>query len=226
MCPVGDPASVDALVRMMDERFGAVALLVNNAGVELVGKVWEFSAAELEQIVRVNLLGAMQAVRGFAPAMIAAGSPARIVNVASLGALGAMPLQTAYILTKQALLSYSEGLALELRQFAPHVSVSVVLPGPVETRIFDHWEQEGPERSTFRSMLRAILESEGLGPADAAKIIMAQIDEGRFWITSHPVQLAALAQQRAACLSVLAEPTLDEAGIALMARLGPRAHSR
>lgn len=217
---VAIPASIDRLAQDVGDRLGAVTLLVNNAGIELVGKIWELEAVEIERIVRINLLGAMQVVQAFVPAMIAGSLPSRIVNVASLGGMGAMPLQTAYIVTKQAMLAYSEGLALELQQFAPHVHVSVVLPGAVNTPIFDAQDVGDLHNRAFRSAMKSMLTIEGMIPDEAARSIMAQVEAGRFWISSHPDQLAALARTRGQRLASLAEPCLDEAGERLMREIG------
>lgn len=216
---VSDPDAIDGLCRKVAGDLGQVTLLINNAGIELVGRIWDFSAAELDRIVRINLLGAMQMVRAFMPGMIAAGTSARIVNVSSLGGLGAMPLQTAYIVTKHAMLAYSEGLALELGQFAPHIGVSVVLPGAVDTPIFQESGPEDAERQAFRATMRAMLASDGLSPQEAARRILAQVFEGRFWVSSHLDQLEALAATRGGHLSSLAEPRLDEAGALLMRQI-------
>lgn len=217
---IGDPASIDALASEVRDKFGAVTLLINNAGIELVGKIWEFSAAELDQIVRINLLGAMHLVHAFVPDMIANASPSRIVNVASLGALGAMPLQTAYIVTKYALLAFSEGLELELRQFAPHVRTSVVLPGAIDTSIFEESDAGDSLNGIFAAVMRRMLSWDGLSPAEAAHRIMTQVDEGCFWISSHADQLSVLAKARGQRLAMLAEPYLDEGGQWLMREIG------
>lgn len=214
---VGEPKSIDALAAATEKRFGSTALLINNAGLDLVGKIWEFSADAIDRIMRVNVLGAMHAVRAFAPSMIASKSACRIVNVSSLGALGAMPLQTSYIVSKQAVLAYSEGLELEFQQFAPHVRVSVVLPGPVDTSIFEPPVSEDRLSAGFRSAMRDMLARQGLPAEEAARQIMAQVDEGHFWVSCHPQQLALLAREKARRLADLREPFLDEAGMALMA---------
>ena len=216
---VSDPAAIDALAAQAQARFGPLGLLVNNAGIELVGRIWELPADDIERIVGVNLLGAMHMVRAFLPAMIEAGRPAQVVNLSSLGGLGAMPMQTAYILTKHALRSYSEGLALELAEFAPHIGVSVVLPGAVDTPIFDHAGTEDSESGRFRSTMRAMLAGQGLSPREAARRIMAQVRKGRFWVSCHDDQLEALARERGLLLAALAEPALDENGRELMRQI-------
>lgn len=212
----GDSASIDYLAERVHRSFGSPSLLVNNAGIEVVGRIWDLRAADLDRIVQVNLLGAMHMVRAFVPAMIDAGSPARIVNVASLGAMGAMPLQTGYIVTKQALLSFSEGLQLEFREFAPHLDVSVVLPGAVDTQIFEPASTADPLSGAFRQAMGALLTGQGLSPSEAAGQIMKQIDEGRFWVSCHFEQLEELARSRAARLAGLNEPFLDETAKTLM----------
>ena len=206
---VSDPAAVDSLAAEVLRRFGPPSLLVNNAGIELIGPIWEFSAEELNRIVQVNVLGAMQMVRAFAPAMIAGGQPSRIANFASVGALGIMPFQTAYILTKQAVIAYSEGLELELRETAPQIKVSVVLPGPVSTSIFELRSPRAPQAAALHSTLQSML-AQAMPAQEAAGIIMGMLQEGRFWVSSHPEQLAHMAAVRGAAISVLEDPSLSD----------------
>jgi NAD(P)-dependent dehydrogenase (short-subunit alcohol dehydrogenase family) len=102
---VTDPAAIDALAARTHEHFGDVRLLVNNAGIEMLGLAWELSAAQWERIVRINILGPIHGTRAFAGAMVKSGKPGFIANVSSLGGLAMMPEQTPYILSKHATLS-------------------------------------------------------------------------------------------------------------------------
>jgi NAD(P)-dependent dehydrogenase (short-subunit alcohol dehydrogenase family) len=205
---VADPKALDRLAAATHERFGSVRLLVNNAGIETLGKIWELSAEQWQRTLGINVLGAVNGVRAFAPAMIAAGRPAFISTVASIGALGMGPGQTPYILSKHAMLAFSEGLFLEMEEAAPHIAVSVVLPGPVRTRIFVDAPAAdiGEPLAQYRAQMDDIISTQGLHPDDAGQMIFDQIADGRFWVTTHQAMLEASVKSRADYLSGLVSP--------------------
>jgi NAD(P)-dependent dehydrogenase (short-subunit alcohol dehydrogenase family) len=214
---VADPAALDRLAAATFERFGPVRLLVNNAGIESVGNIWEFSAAQWERAIRINVLGPVHGVRAFAPEMVAAGEPAFIANVASLGALGMMAQQTPYIMSKHAILSFTECLSLEMSRAAPAIRISAVLPGPVATKIFaDAQEGAAPGAHKHKALMEDLITAYGMPPDQAGKIILAQIAAGQFWVTTHPDMLAAYAEKRAAHLTARATPALTPEAIALL----------
>jgi NAD(P)-dependent dehydrogenase (short-subunit alcohol dehydrogenase family) len=208
---VTDPAALDRLADLAFSRFGEVRLLVNNAGIETLGNTWDLSAAQWDRAVNVNVLGPIQGVRAFAGRMVAAQKPAAIVNVASIAAVSMMPEQTAYILSKHAVLSFSECLYLEMQRAAPMIQVSVVLPGPVATRIFtDAPAASGTGVSRHREVMDQMLGAYGMTPAEAGRTIVEQIEAGEFWIATHPDMLAASARARADYLAGLKRPYLQE----------------
>jgi NAD(P)-dependent dehydrogenase (short-subunit alcohol dehydrogenase family) len=217
---VTDASAMERLAATAHERFGDVSLLVNNAGIETVGFTWEIPAERWKRTVDVNVLGAIYGVRAFAPRMIARGAPAAIVNVASVAAVGMMPLQTSYMLTKHAVLSFSECLALEFELANAPVQVSVVLAGPVNTRIFDDaMAVDGAARGTsakHRAVMQAMLSQHGMTPDEAAAIIVAGVEAGDFWISTHPDMTAAMADGRAEYLKSRARPALTEQARSLL----------
>jgi len=215
---VADPAAMDRLAEATFERFGEVQLLVNNAGIESIGNIWEFSAAQWARAIHVNVLGPVNGVRVFAPAMVAAGERAFIANVASLGALGMMAQQTPYIMSKHAILSFSECLSLEMSIAAPAISVSAVLPGPVATRIFTDAQESRTSLhgSQHRKTMENLIAAYGMPPDEAGRIILDQIVSGQFWVTTHPDMLAEYALNRATHLTTRAVPALTAEAIALL----------
>lgn len=206
---VSDPGALDRLAETTRAGFGDVRLLVNNAGIETLGFTWEIPAALWEKTLNINIHGAIHGVRAFAPGMLAAGKPAYIANVASIGALGMMPVQTSYILSKHAILAFSECLYLEMQLKKAPVQVSAVLPGPVATRIFKDSEGAAdPVVVRHRQVMRDMLEQVGITPLAAAETILEQITAGNFWVSTHPDITAGMAQARAAHLSGLHPPVL------------------
>ncbi|WP_178119594.1 SDR family NAD(P)-dependent oxidoreductase [Pseudomonas sp. SCB32] len=196
---VSDAAQLDRLAQRSYEAFGEVTLLVNNAGIEMLGYAWEIPAATWEKTLAINVLGVIQSVRAFAPRMIAAGKRAWIANVGSVGSLGMMPIQTSYMVSKHAVLSFSECLALEMELIGAPISVSCVLPGPVASRIFTDavMGEEGELSGKHRSIMADMLSTHGLSPMQAGEIILDGIAAGDFWVPTHPDLADAMARSRA-----------------------------
>ena len=132
-------------------------------------------------------------------------------------------MQTAYIVSKHAVLSFSECLSLEMQRSAPFIGVSAVLPGPVATRIFADAPAAGDGRSTehHRAAMARVLTT-GVDPDEAGRMILDQAEEGRFWIATHPQMLADSAKARAAYLSALAAPALKPGAAASLGDVAPK----
>jgi NAD(P)-dependent dehydrogenase (short-subunit alcohol dehydrogenase family) len=128
---------VEALAHKTLDRFGAVHLLFNNAGVIKGGTLWEHSLADWEWIINVNLWGVIHGVRTFVPLMLAQNVPCHIVNTASLAGLIAPPNQGIYNVTKHGVVAITETLYRELAECDAKLQVSVLCPSHVRTRIYD-----------------------------------------------------------------------------------------
>jgi NAD(P)-dependent dehydrogenase (short-subunit alcohol dehydrogenase family) len=215
---VRDPAALDHLADAAYEHFGEVTLLINNAGIEALGFTWELSAEQWNRVIEINVLGVIHGVRAFAGRMIAAGKPAFISNVSSIGGLSMMPVQTPYILSKHAVLSFSECLYLEMEQMKAPIRVSAVLPGAVATRIFDDAPGGSNPASidAHRAAMKHVLSAHGMTPLEAARLILDQIAEGRFWVSPHPEIMRESAERRAAHLAGLTTPALTTEGRSLL----------
>lgn len=206
---VAVPEALDRLAALTGERFGDVTLLVNNAGIETLGYVWELPAALWEKTLQINIHGVIHGVRAFVPGMLAAGKKAWIANTSSIGGLGMMPIQTSYILSKHAILSFSECLRLEMQLQGAPISVSAILPGPVSTRIFaDSQTGSAPDGERHRQIMHGMLGADGISGDEAARRILPQIAEGHFWVSTHPEMTQDFAAQRAQYLSTQATPQM------------------
>jgi 3-oxoacyl-[acyl-carrier protein] reductase len=130
---VTDRVAVEQTVVTVENTFGPIDLLVNNAGVaEPIGAFWELDPEDWWRILEVNLRGSALCARAVLPGMVARGR-GRIINVTS-GA-GAMPIPsaTAYCSSKAALIRLTDTLAAETE---PHgVLVFALSPGVVRTRM-------------------------------------------------------------------------------------------
>lgn len=217
---VSDPTALDRLAASVHERWGDVRLLVNNAGIETLGFSWELSVADWERTLGVNIHGVIHGVRAFAPRMIASGKPAFIANVSSVGGLSMMPLQTSYILSKHAVLSYSECLSMEMQLINSAVQVSAILPGLVATRIFGDASSSPADMATqHRELMHGMLQDAGISPREAASRIFTQIADGEFWVSTHPEMTAEFARNRAAHLAGLQRPQVTPEVLAILGKL-------
>lgn len=132
-CDVADAAQVNETVQRVVAQFGRVDILVNNAGMLQTGPITNFSAADWERTIAVNLNSAFYFCRAVAPIMIEQRS-GRIINIASITAqTGGVSGSVQYAASKGALLSFTKTLA---RDLAPHnITVNAIAPGQIETEM-------------------------------------------------------------------------------------------
>ncbi|WP_200940390.1 SDR family NAD(P)-dependent oxidoreductase [Caulobacter sp. Root343] len=214
---VSRPEALDGLAAATHERFGDVRLLINNAGIETIGNSWELSAAQWDRTLDINIHGVVHGVRAFAPRMLAAGKPAYIANLASVGAFGQMPLQTAYMVTKHAVQAFSECLYLEMELQGKPIHVSSVIPGMVKTQIFADATPSGEDlASKHREVMRQTMAAYGMELDAACKVILEQIAAGEFWVSTQPEMTQNLAQNRAVFLRDQSRPALTPETRALL----------
>ncbi|HEX5077582.1 MAG TPA: SDR family NAD(P)-dependent oxidoreductase [Geminicoccaceae bacterium] len=130
-CDVTDPAQVGAAVAAAEARFGPLERLIANAGGGRSTEVESFRAAEIEEILRLNVVGVANCIEAVLPGMLARGR-GHIVVTSSLAAWRGLPGAAAYCAAKAALTAMTESLRIDL---APHgVDVTVLSPGFVRTR--------------------------------------------------------------------------------------------
>ena len=133
---VADPDSVRRLADAAYERFGAVHVLCNNAGVEgyLDGPIWAATPKDWEWTVGVNFWSVVHGVRTFVPRMLAAGEPGHIVNTCSMTSV--VSAGNMYAITKQAVLALTEVLASDLDRRGAPIGVTALCPGIIATNLF------------------------------------------------------------------------------------------
>jgi NAD(P)-dependent dehydrogenase (short-subunit alcohol dehydrogenase family) len=131
---VTEQASVDAAVRDVLAAFGAIDVVVNNAGYGLMGPFEAQTDAQIRRQFECNLFGVLNVTRAVLPHM-RARREGRIVNVGSAAGRVTIPLYSMYSATKWALEGFSEGLWLELRQH--NIKVKIIEPGMVKTDFFE-----------------------------------------------------------------------------------------
>lgn len=130
VCDVTDEASVASAVSEIVGRAGRIDLVVNNAGVGLLGGAEESSIAQAQRLFDVNVFGVARIVNAVLPVMRGQKS-GRIVNMSSILGLIPSPFNAFYASTKHAIEGYSESLDHEVRKFG--IRVLLVEPGVTRT---------------------------------------------------------------------------------------------
>jgi NAD(P)-dependent dehydrogenase (short-subunit alcohol dehydrogenase family) len=132
---VADPASIEKMVATVDERFGRIDVLVNNAGIFSTLEMRPFDQiplAEWDEVLRVNVTGPFLCSRAVLPAMRRA-KWGRIINMASAAVTMGRPNYLHYIASKAALIGMSRSMGRELG--GEGITVNAILPGATFTEI-------------------------------------------------------------------------------------------
>jgi short-subunit dehydrogenase len=131
---VGDPKQIEDFAQAAISAHPGLNIVVNNAGVVLLGQFNEIDQAQMDWLMNINFWGVVHSTRAFLP-HLARQSEAHIVNLSSIFGIIAPPGQTAYAAAKFAVRGFSESLRHELAMAKSPVRLSVVHPGGVATNI-------------------------------------------------------------------------------------------
>jgi short-subunit dehydrogenase len=131
---VGDVSQIEEFVAAATSAHPALNIVINNAGVALLGQFGEIEQAQMEWLININFWGVVHATRAFLP-QLSRQPAAHIVNLSSIFGIIAPPGQTAYCAAKFAVRGFSESLRHELAMANSSVKLSVVHPGGVATNI-------------------------------------------------------------------------------------------
>jgi NAD(P)-dependent dehydrogenase (short-subunit alcohol dehydrogenase family) len=206
-CDVSKGEDVEALAKLAMEKFGAIHLVFNNAGVGSGGLVWENTVKDWEWVLGVNVWGVIHGVRVFTPLMLqcAKADPnyeGYIVNTASMAGLLSPQLMGAYNVSKHAVVALSETLFHDLAAVGAPIACSVLCPAFVptgistshRTRPADLQNESAPTDSMMlaQKMTHKAVTSGKLTAADVAEITFAAIAESKFYIITHPKIMATV----------------------------------
>jgi 3-hydroxybutyrate dehydrogenase len=145
---MSQPAEIAAMVAHVEAEFGALDVLINNAGVQFVSPVEDFPPEKWDQIIAINLSSAFHTIRAATPGM-KARKWGRIINTASAHSLVASPYKAAYVAAKHGIAGLTKTIALELATFG--VTVNCISPGYVWTPLV---ERQIPDTMKARNMSR------------------------------------------------------------------------
>jgi len=169
-CDVTDEASVKSMVAEVLKQAGRIDLLVNNAGIGLLGGAEESSTAQAQALFDVNVFGITRVTNAVLPTM-RNQRKGRIVNVSSVLGLIPSPYNALYAATKHAVEGYSESLDHELRTFG--IRVVLVEPGFTRTSFEESITRPDQPLAVYASVRAGmeVLMRNGVNAGDAPEVV-------------------------------------------------------
>jgi short-subunit dehydrogenase len=131
---VGEPSQIAEFAQAATSAHPALNIVINNAGVALLGQFGEIDQSQMDWLFNINFWGVVHSTRAFLP-HLSRQKEAHIANLSSIFGIIAPPGQTAYAAAKFAVRGFSESLRHELQMAKSPVRLSVVHPGGVSTNI-------------------------------------------------------------------------------------------
>jgi 3-oxoacyl-[acyl-carrier protein] reductase len=154
---------MDALVKQLRKDLGPFYALVNNAGMSVDGTLALTGAAEIEQVVRLNVVSPILLSKHVLRRMMADGAGGRIVNLASVVAFTGYSGLSVYGATKASMVGFTRSLAREVGRLG--VTVNAVAPGFVDTEMTKGLTEEHRDQIARRSALRRLVEVDDVAAA-------------------------------------------------------------
>jgi NAD(P)-dependent dehydrogenase (short-subunit alcohol dehydrogenase family) len=163
---VTDPASIESAVAQAEREAGPIDILVNNSGVSNTIRLLDVQPADFDFVFDTNIRGAFFVAQAVARRMVerAKADPsreARIVNIASMAGVKALPGIGVYGMSKAAAIQMTRAMAAEWGRF--NINVNAILPGYIRTEINEaHWETEGGRKLIAMTPRRRLGQPEDL----------------------------------------------------------------
>lgn len=143
-----EPAEIAGFIAEGEKAFGAIDILINNAGIQFVSPIDEFPIEKWDQIIAINLSSAFHTIRAALPKMKEKGW-GRIINTASAHAFVASPFKSAYVAAKHGIAGLTKTVALEVA--TKGITVNAIAPGYVWTPLV---EKQIPDTMKARGLTR------------------------------------------------------------------------
>jgi NAD(P)-dependent dehydrogenase (short-subunit alcohol dehydrogenase family) len=193
-CDVSKLEDVEALAAAALDRFGAVHVLCNNAGVGIPTPTHKLKLEDWRWIIDVDLWGPIYGVKVFLPIIEEQGE-GHINSTSSLAGLWSGGLMGAYNVAKHGVVALMCTLERDLRTRQSPVRASVLCPGPINTSISRHSVEYRPGQAKPKSdgessgklarNIQSSLEA-GMDPDDVGHLVRDAIRDEKFWVFTHP----------------------------------------
>jgi short-subunit dehydrogenase len=176
MTDVTDREAMAMLPDAIESAHGKIHILVNNAGVTLMGEFRDQTFENMDWIIDINLWGVLNGTKVFLPALLRQDW-GHVCNISSLQGILPLTTQTTYTATKFAVRGFSEALRGEL---SPHnIGVSAVFPGLVKTEVVNAARTEGADQKRAQKNLARFVEKYALDADVCARKIVDGIERNR-----------------------------------------------
>jgi NAD(P)-dependent dehydrogenase (short-subunit alcohol dehydrogenase family) len=198
--------SVQALATAARQRFGAVHIVCNNAGVATFGEIARASHRDWVYTMGVNFWGVVHGIETFVPLLLEQGQGGHLVNTASMAGLVGMRWLGIYSASKFAVVGLSEALHRELTPLG--IGVSVLCPMIVDTQINENSARLRPPELRNAEDLpvppAAAMAGGTIAAPEVARRVVRGIERGDLYILTHPEQRTIL-RRRAGKLDAMFE---------------------
>ncbi len=176
---VAQNADWQRVAAQLKAEFGAVSVLINNAGIASSGDFLDTSDAEWDRVVAINLTSIQRGCKTILPLMLGARG-GLIINTASFAGLAGAPDTGVYGVTKAAVLAYSEILRGQL--YARGLHVACLCPSFFKTNLLESFT---PGHDRMRKAAAQLMERSELNAADVAEFAISQAEKGVFLLLPH-----------------------------------------
>ena len=194
---------VEALAAAAIDRFGAVHVLCNNAGVGIADPVGSTSIEDWRWTLDIDLWGPINGVHVFLPIMERQGE-GHLNSTASMAGLYAGASLGAYNVAKHGVVALMASLERDLRLAGSPLHASVLCPGPINTNIVDSERNRAAESAAqhvgtetgrkFWDILSKSL-ADGMNPDDVGPMVLDAVLNDRFWVLTHPAMASFVTKQ-------------------------------
>ncbi|MGY5805624.1 L-iditol 2-dehydrogenase [Rhizobium sp. LEGMi12c] len=162
---VTDLSAIDAVVKEIDQAYGGIDILVNNAAIFDMAPINEITEASYEKVFSINLKGPLFMMKAVSNVMIARGRGGKIINMASQAGRRGEALVLLYCASKAAIISATQSAALGLVKYG--INVNAIAPGVVDG---EHWDIVDAHFAKW----------EGLKPGEKKAAVAKSVPIGRF----------------------------------------------
>jgi NAD(P)-dependent dehydrogenase (short-subunit alcohol dehydrogenase family) len=177
-CDVRDDGQVEAAAAGIQEAWGGIDVIINNAGVAAAGTVVDTDLEDWRWIMDINLLGAVRVCQAFVP-MMQRSRGGHVVNVASAAGIVQSPGMASYNVSKAAMIALSETLKNELGGFG--IGVTVVCPSFFTTNLMESYR--GPDPGL--DLAGKLMARSRLSADDIAAAVIRAVDRNEFMVFGH-----------------------------------------
>ena len=202
-CDTSKLDQVEALAAVAVERFGAVHLLCNNAGIGVPTPTNKMNLDDWKWIIDVDMWGPIYGVKVFLPIMEAQGE-GHINATSSMAGMIASSMMGAYNVAKHGVLALMVTLERELRGRKSNIRASVLCPGPINTNISRNSVKNRPSRAKPKSegeasgraasSIQQMLE-QGMHPDEVGTMVLDAVLNDQFWVLTHPNYVKSVQRQ-------------------------------